>query len=112
MHITIEALEAYLAHRYCGWGTDQNMFMKLVEEIGEVAEVLNKKAGRKANAEEDLVEHLGIELADMIHYILAIAALNHIDMERIILEKDEKASVKYHHDINLRQFLQDQKDTL
>ena len=48
----------------------------------------------------------------MIHDILAIAALNHIDMERIILEKDEKASVKYHHDINLRQFLQDQKDTL
>lgn len=106
MHITIEALEDYLAHRYCGWGTDQGMFMKLVEEIGEVAEVLNKKAGRKASDEENLVEHLGIELADMVHYILAIAALNGIDMERIILEKDKKASVKYHHDINLEQFLQ------
>lgn len=79
--------------------------MKLVEEIGEVAEVLNKKSGRKANDEEDLTEHLGIELADMLHYILAIAALNNIDMERIILEKDKKASVKYHHDINLEQFL-------
>ena len=41
----------------------------------------------------------------MIHYILAIAALNGLDMERIILEKDKKASVKYHHDINLEQFL-------
>ena len=106
MHITIEALEAYLAHRYCGWGNDQGMFMKLVEEIGEVAEVLNKKTGRKANDETDLTEHLGIELADMIHYILAIAALNGIDMERIILEKDKKASIKYNHDINLEQFLQ------
>ena len=106
MHITIEALQDYLAHRYCGWGNDQGMFMKLVEEIGEVAEVLNKKTGRKANDEEDLVEHLGVELADMIHYILAIAALNGIDMERIILEKDKIASVKYHHDINLEQFLQ------
>ena len=105
MHITIEALERYLSHRYCGWGNDQGMFMKLVEEMGEVAEVLNKKVGRKANDEEDIVEHLGIELADMIHYILAIAALNNIDMERIILEKDKKASVKYHHDINLEQFL-------
>ena len=47
MHITIEALEAYLAHRYKGWGNDQGMFMKLVEEIGEVAEVLNKKMGAK-----------------------------------------------------------------
>jgi len=80
--------------------------MKLVEEMGEVAEVLNKKVGRKANDEENISEHLGVELADMIHYILAIAALNNLDMERIILEKDRKASVKYHHDINLEQFLQ------
>ena len=36
----------------------------------------------------------------------AIAALNGLDMERIILEKDKKASVKYNHDINLEQFLQ------
>ena len=112
MELTFNALQAYLLEHYGKVANEQGMFMKLVEEIGEVAEVLNKKAGRKANDEEDLVEHLGIELADMIHYILAIAALNHIDMERIILEKDEKASVKYHHDINLRQFLQDQKDTL
>ena len=106
MHITIEDLEAYLSHRYKGWGNDQGMFMKLVEEMGEVAEVLNKKMGRKANDEADIIEHLGVELADMIHYIVAIAALNDIDLERIMLEKDKKASVKYHHDINLEQFLQ------
>lgn len=106
MHITIEALEAYLAHRYGGWGKEESMFMKLVEEIGEVAEVLNKKAGRKANNEENINEQLGIELADMLHYIVAIAALNNLDLEKIILEKDKKASIKYHHDINLEQFLQ------
>ena len=106
MHITIEALQQYLAHRYGGWGKEESMFMKLAEEIGEVAEVLNKKAGRKANDEDNINEQLGIELADMLHYILAIAALNDLDLERIILEKDKKASVKYHHDINLEQFLQ------
>ena len=109
MHITIEALEKHLADRYCGWANEQSMFMKLVEELGEVAEVLNKKVGRKANDEEDLKEHLGIELADMIHYILAIAALNGLDMERIILEKDKKASIKYQHDMNLEQFLSDKR---
>ena len=108
MEISIRNLQNYLAHRYGGWGIDQSMFMKLVEEIGEVAEVMNKMAGRKANDEEDLKEHLGIELADMIHYILAIAALNDIDMERIILEKDKKASIKYHHDMNLEQFLKEE----
>ena len=106
MHITIEALEQYLAHRYGGWGKVESMFMKLVEEIGEVAEVLNKKAGRKTNDEADINQQLGIELADMLHYIVAIAALNNLDLEKIILEKDITASVKYNHDITLEQFLQ------
>ena len=62
MKITIDELQAYLSNRYSGWATEQIMFMKLVEEIGEVAEVLNKRAGRKASDENDLQEQLGIEV--------------------------------------------------
>lgn len=109
MKITIEALQAYLADRYKGWANEQGMFMKLAEELGEVAEVLNKRAGRKATDENDLQEQLGIELADMIHYIVAIAALNDIDLNQIMIEKDRKASVKYHHTINLETFMQNRK---
>ena len=105
MEVTINNLEAYLADRYCGWANEQGMFMKLVEEIGEVAEVLNKKAGRKSTSESDLQEQLGIELADMIHYIVAIAALNNIDLNKTILEKDKVASLKYNHKINLETFI-------
>ena len=110
MNISIEALQAYLADRYGGWATEQSMFMKLVEEIGEVAEVLNKRAGRKASDETDLSEQLGTELADMIHYIVAIAAINDIDLERIIVEKDRKASVKYNHRVNLETFLSNREE--
>ena len=109
MNISIDDLQTYLSDRYCGWATEQGMFMKLVEEIGEVAEVLNKRAGRKASDENDLQEQLGIELADMLHYIVAIAAINNIDLSRIIVEKDRKASVKYNHTINLESFLSNQK---
>ena len=105
MKITIDSLQAYLADRYCGWANEQGMFMKLVEEIGEVAEVLNKRAGRKSTDEADLTEQLGVELADMIHYIVAIAALNDIDLTNVIIEKDRKASVKYNHTVNLETFL-------
>ena len=105
MKITIDDLQAYLSDRYSGWATEQSMFMKLVEEIGEVAEVLNKRAGRKSSDETDLTEQLGIELADMIHYIVAIAALNNIDLSKTILEKDKKASIKYNHTVNLETFL-------
>lgn len=107
MDISFDALQAYLADRYCGWANEQGMFMKLVEEIGEVAEVLNKRAGRKASDEDNLQEQLGIELVDMIHYIVAIAALNDIDLTKLMIEKDRKASVKYNHTVNLEAFLQD-----
>lgn len=106
MDLTIASLQAYLADHYCGWVNEQGMFIKLVEEIGEVAEVLNKKAGRKASCEQNLQEQLGIELADMIHYIVAIAALNDIDLSKTILEKDKSASIKYNHKTNLETFLQ------
>lgn len=105
MRISIDELQAYLADRYSGWATEQSMFMKLVEEMGEVAEVLNKRAGRKASDENDLQEQLGVELVDMIHYIVAIAAINDIDLSTLMIEKDKKASVKYNHKINLETFL-------
>ena len=43
----------------------------------------------------------------MIHYIVAIAAINNIDLNDTILRKDKAASVKYHHEINLETFLSD-----
>ena len=108
MQITIDALESYLKHQYGGRANEQGLFMKLVEEIGEVAEVLNKRTGRKAADGTDLREELGSELADMIHYIVAIAAVNDLDLNDIILRKDKKASIKYHHDMDLETFLSDQ----
>ena len=105
MNVTIGALQAYLSDRYGGWASEQSLFMKLVEELGEVAEVLNKRAGRKFSDERNLQEELGTELADMIHYIVAIAAINKIDLNDTILRKDRTASLKYHHKINLEAYL-------
>lgn len=107
MQVTIDALEAYLYRQYGEWGEEQGLFMKLVEEMGEVAEILNKRTGRKAADGADLNTELGNELADMIHYIVAIAAVNGLDLNDIILSKDKKAAVKYQHDMNLETFLSD-----
>ena len=79
--------------------------MKLVEEIGEVAEILNKSAGRKKADSDDLGLELGKELADVIHYVVAIAAVNNLDLNGIILDKDQKASLKYNRDTNLEAFV-------
>ena len=48
---------------------------------------------------------LGNELSDVIHYAIAIAALNDIDINETIIAKDKYASIKYNHKINLEQFV-------
>ena len=105
MKVSITDYEDYLYDHYKNHGIDSSLFMKLVEEVGEVAEVLNKRDGRKASDREDLQAQLANELVDVIHYAVAIAALNHIDLNDMMLEKDKKASIKYHHERNLEQFL-------
>lgn len=110
MEITIDMLENYLLDRYGGWANEQGLFLKLVEEIGEVAEVINMRSGSKKAREVDLQRELGTELADMIHYIVAIAAINNIDLTSIMLEKDKKASIKYNHSMNLETFISTKND--
>ena len=78
--------------------------MKLVEEVGEVAKVLNGRSGRKQGV-KDSNEELAKELADVIHYTVAIAAINDIDLTKTIFEKDKKASIKYQHERDLEGFL-------
>lgn len=110
MKVSITELEDYLYDHYRNGGIEQSLFMKLVEEIGEVAEILNKKAGRKSSGEEDLQRQLGNELADVIHYAVAIAAINGLDMNDIIISKDKVATIKYNHKTNLDQFILDKKN--
>lgn len=105
MNISIKNYQAYLLEHYKDHGIDTSLFMKLVEEVGEVAEVLNKRDGRKASKNEDINNQLANELVDVIHYAFAIASLNNIDLSNAIIEKDKKTSIKYNHKRNLEQFL-------
>ena len=105
MKVSIRDYEDYLYDHYKKHGIDTSLFMKLVEEVGEVAEVLNKRDGRKASYNEDLKIQLANELFDVIHYAFAIASLNQIDLNDAILKKDKKTSIKYNHEMNLEQFI-------
>ena len=91
--LTVRRYEEYLADVYKNRKSDQGLFIKLVEEIGEVAEQIS-------------IRELAKELADVIHYTIAIAAVNDIDLEKVILDKDLSAAIKYNHKTNLVEFLQ------
>ena len=104
--LTLKLYQEYLEDVYKNRKNDQGLFIKLVEEIGEVAEQISIRDGRKDGDKETVLEELGKELADVIHYTIAIAGVNGIDLEKVILEKDLSAAIKYNHTTNLTEFLQ------
>jgi len=77
--------------------------MKLVEEVGEVAEALNQLDGRKKNSGTGSLEK---ELVDVIHYAVAIASISRIDLTKAIIKKDKQAAMKYNQFPNLEEYLE------
>ncbi|TPR55397.1 MazG nucleotide pyrophosphohydrolase domain-containing protein [Enterococcus sp. OL5] len=100
-NLPIEAIQEYLFNKYKDKASPESLFMKLVEEIGEVAEALNQSNGRKSGADTSLEK----ELADVIHYTIAIASVSNIELSPVILEKDKEAAIKYGNTINLENFI-------
>ncbi|GHU37865.1 nucleotide pyrophosphohydrolase [Bacilli bacterium] len=108
--LTFKSLQDYLTIKYDAICQQKNistpstsdLFIKLVEEIGEVAEVLSQQKGNKASTDDASLEK---ELADVIHYVVEIANVNAIDLTKAIIEKDKLASVKYNQSLNLADFL-------
>ena len=109
--LTFRQLQDYLLEHYQQSRTEECLFIKLVEEVGEVAEVLNGRSGRKDGV-QDSNEELAKELADIIHYTVAIAAINHIDLTKTIFEKDKTAAIKYQHERDLEGFLKGTSKTI
>ena len=99
--LTFHELQSYLALKYKEGRTSSALFMKLVEEIGEVAEVLNQLEGKKKMQGDASLEK---ELVDVIHYAVAIASINDIDLTKAIIHKDKQAAVKYNQAPNLEDF--------
>lgn len=87
--LTFRQLQDYLLEHYQQSRTEEGLFIKLVEEVGEVAEVLNGRSGRKEGV-QDSNEELAKELADIIHHTVAIAAINDIDLTRPFLKKTKR----------------------
>lgn len=71
--------------------------------------MLNIRAGRKQGKGQDTDQELVTELADLIHYAVAIAAINGLDLSKAIIEKDIQAAIKYQHERNLADFLAEWK---
>lgn len=67
-------------------------FLKLAEEVGELSRAMRKDWRMKDNQIKGTIEE---ELYDVMYYVMAIANIYDIDLERCHELKDELNKVKY-----------------
>lgn len=102
MEITLNKYQEYMKLLYES-SNDRDLFNKLIEEIGELAVALNRKYGLK-KGEFDKV-NLGEELIDIIHFATAIAVVNNIDLQKVLIAKDKEGAERYNRPTNLEEYL-------
>lgn len=70
----------------------QRYFLKLIEETGELAEVIRKDQRMDGNNIKGTIEE---ELSDVLYYVLVIANTYNIDLENCFRIKEELNCVRY-----------------
>lgn len=79
-NITLKKLQEYIKNKDHKPGMEYGYFLKLVEEIGELAEVIRK--GKKLGKDNDITGTIDEELYDVLYYVLALANLYEVDLEK------------------------------
>ncbi|MEA4831162.1 hypothetical protein SDC9_90889 [bioreactor metagenome] len=93
MCITIEYLQEYIKSKDCNPEKKEQYFLKLSEEVGELARAIRKNL--RPHSEEQIKEKIEEELWDVIYYALAIANTYDINLESVIPLKEKLNNEKY-----------------
>ena len=91
---TIKYLQSYLKQKDFVPGREREYFLKLVEEVGEVARAMFH--GNTRQPGEPIKGTLDEELWDVMYFTLCLANLYGIDMEEAIREKEELNDQRWH----------------
>lgn len=95
-NITIQYLQKYIKEKdICA--DQKNAFIKLAEEVGELASVLMKGVPRAT--EDNIKGTLEEEIWDVIYYAIVIANFYDVDIEKWIPIKEAINNKKYAHNI-------------
>ena len=97
MDLTIKKMQRYLKEKYKkakpeDMKNTKRYFLKLIEEVGELAEVIRKEQRMEENNIKGTIEE---ELSDVLYYILMIANTYDIDLDTCFRLKEELNSVRY-----------------
>lgn len=90
---TIRYLQNYIRSKDHHPELIKDYFLKLSEEVGELARAIRKDLARGDS--DGIKETIDEELWDIIYYSVAIANCYDIDLESVIKEKEAINNVKY-----------------
>lgn len=90
---TVKYLQSYIRQKDYRPELKKDYFLKLTEEVGELANAMRKDA--KAPDMAHLVGSIDEELWDVVYYALAIANLYDVDMEQVIKAKSKLNESRY-----------------
>ena len=83
-----------------GYWKPNNIILRLMEEIGELAREVNHKYGEKPPKPEEKDKDIGDEIADVLFTLICLANSLDIDLEesfKKVIEKYESRDANRHH---------------
>lgn len=89
----IKTLQEYIKAKDFNPAQRHNYFLKLIEEVGELSEVIRKN--RRMEGNEGIKGTIEEELYDVLYYVLALANTYEINLEECFLKKEELNKRKY-----------------
>ena len=109
MSLTIRKMQKYLKEKYKRTKPEdikntQRYFLKLIEEVGELAEVIRKEQRMEGNNIKGTIE----ELSNVLYYVLMIANTYDIDLEDCFRMKEELNCVIYGHTLRIDDIQEDE----
>jgi NTP pyrophosphatase (non-canonical NTP hydrolase) len=88
-NITIKYLQQYIKDKDFKPELKEGYFMKLVEEVGELAEVVRKNQRYRDDCSKAIKGTIEEELYDVLYYVIALANVFNIDLEECFRLKEE-----------------------
>ena len=87
--ITLANLQKFVAKRNNNKNKKMDYFMKFIEEVGELSEMINKEKrlnpdDSRKKAIKDTIEE---EIADVLYYLVVLANVHDIQLEEVFIRK-------------------------
>ena len=98
---TIRYLQNYIKSKDFHKEKKADYFLKLSEEVGELAKVIRKNQVMTDGG--NIKGTIDEELWDIIYYVIALANCYNIDLENIIKEKENINNLKYNTGISFEE---------